>query len=108
MATIKFNNYLKVQLQDPEFKAGYEIESAKLSSAVVTMKAWEAAWLINHAADYGFVLRFTKAGEKSTGIDYESWHFRYVGKASAQYMTKHKLTLEQYVSLLKAREQTNN
>ncbi|WP_125581906.1 helix-turn-helix domain-containing protein [Levilactobacillus cerevisiae] len=45
MATIKFNNYLKVQLQDPEFKAGYEIESAKLSSAVVTMKAWEAAGL---------------------------------------------------------------
>ncbi|WLT34387.1 M15 family metallopeptidase [Lactiplantibacillus plantarum] len=61
-------------------------------------------WLINHAADYGFVLRFTKDGKQSTGIDYESWHFRYVGKASAEFMTKHNLTLEQYVSLLQARE----
>ncbi|WP_338207967.1 M15 family metallopeptidase [Lactiplantibacillus paraxiangfangensis] len=61
-------------------------------------------WLIKHAADYGFILRFPKNGEKSTGIDYESWHFRYVGKKSAAFITKHNLTLEQYVSLLKARE----
>ncbi|RRK11688.1 D-alanyl-D-alanine carboxypeptidase family protein [Lactiplantibacillus garii] len=61
-------------------------------------------WLINHAADYGFVLRFPKDGVKSTGIDYESWHFRYVGKKSAAFMVKHNLTLEQYVSLLQARE----
>ncbi|MFB9769903.1 M15 family metallopeptidase [Lactiplantibacillus modestisalitolerans] len=61
-------------------------------------------WLINHAAQYGFVLRFPKNGVRSTGIDYESWHFRYVGRASAEFMTKHHLTLEQYVSLLKARE----
>jgi len=61
-------------------------------------------WLIKHAPDYGFVLRFTKSGESSTGITYESWHFRYVGKQSAAFMTKHNLTLEQYVSLLKSRE----
>lgn len=61
-------------------------------------------WLINHAADYGFVLRFPKSGAASTGIEYESWHFRYVGKKNAAFMTKHNLTLEQYVSLLKARE----
>lgn len=67
-------------------------------------KAKGQQWLINHAADYGFVLRFTKDGTKSTGIDYESWHFRYVGKQNAAFMTKHHLTLEQYVSLLKARE----
>ncbi|BDZ30351.1 M15 family metallopeptidase [Lactiplantibacillus sp. WILCCON 0030] len=61
-------------------------------------------WLIKHAPEYGFVLRFTKTGKASTGIGYESWHFRYVGKKSAAFMTKHNLTLEQYVSLLKARE----
>ena len=65
-------------------------------------------WLINHAVDYGFVLRFPKDGAKSTGIDYESWHFRYVGKQSAAFMVKHNLTLEQYVSLLKAREQASS
>lgn len=67
-------------------------------------KAKGQQWLIKHAPDYGFVLRFPKGGKATTGIDYESWHFRYVGKASAKYMTAHNLTLEQYVSLLKARE----
>ncbi|AVK62122.1 cytochrome C2 [Lactobacillus sp. CBA3605] len=67
-------------------------------------KAAGQKWLINHAVDYGLILRFPKTGEKSTGIDYESWHFRYVGKASAAFIVKHHLTLEQYVTLLQARE----
>ncbi|CAH1851694.1 M15 family metallopeptidase [Convivina praedatoris] len=60
-------------------------------------------WLIKHAPNYGFVLRFLpdKKSQSQTGIDYESWHFRYVGYANAQYMTKHHLTLEQYLTDLK-------
>lgn len=59
-------------------------------------------WLIKHAPDYGFILRYPKseAAKKSTGIDYESWHFRYVGVENAKYMTKHKLTLEEYDDLI--------
>lgn len=59
-------------------------------------------WLIEHAPDYGFVLRYpkTEAAKKSTGIDYESWHFRYVGVENAKYMTKHNLTLEEYDGLI--------
>lgn len=53
------------------------------------------------APDYGFVLRFPEGKEKVTGVGYEDWHYRYVGKASAKYMAKHKLTLEEYISLLK-------
>lgn len=53
------------------------------------------------APDYGFVLRFEKGKSDSTGVDYEDWHFRYVGKASANYMTEHNLSLEEYVALLK-------
>lgn len=62
-------------------------------------------WLIKHAPDYGFVLRYPKdeAGRKSTGIEYESWHFRYVGVENAKYMTKHNLTLEQYWELMEAK-----
>ncbi|MDF7637204.1 M15 family metallopeptidase [Leuconostocaceae bacterium ESL0958] len=60
-------------------------------------------WLIQHAADYGFILRFPKGkqAKASTMIDYESWHFRYVGRANAQYMVKHHLTLEEYIQELK-------
>ncbi|WP_419153959.1 M15 family metallopeptidase [Weissella viridescens] len=64
-------------------------------------------WLIKHAPDYGFVLRYVKSpeGRKSTGIDYESWHFRYVGVENAKYMTKHHLTLEQYDQMIKDQHQ---
>jgi len=60
-------------------------------------------WLIQHAPEYGFVLRFLSDAKsiQQTGIDYESWHFRYVGVANAKYMTQHHLTLEAYVAALK-------
>ncbi|EHJ53029.1 M15 family metallopeptidase [Streptococcus macacae] len=53
------------------------------------------------APKYGFVLRFPKDKKSSTGIDYEDWHYRYVGVKSAEYMTKHHLTLEDYLRELK-------
>lgn len=58
-------------------------------------------WLVEHATEYGFVLRFPKGKEAETGIEYESWHFRYVGKENAAYMKKYDLTLEEYIVLLK-------
>ncbi len=58
-------------------------------------------WLVDHAAEYGFVLRFPKGKEEETGIEYESWHFRYVGKENAAYMKKYDLALEEYIALLK-------
>ncbi|MFS1664352.1 M15 family metallopeptidase [Streptococcus sp. zg-JUN1979] len=56
------------------------------------------------APEYGFVLRFPKGKSDSTGVDYEDWHYRYVGKVSAKYMTEHQLTLEEYVALLEERD----
>ena len=53
------------------------------------------------APEYGFVLRFPEGKSDSTGVDYEDWHFRYVGVESAKYMTENNLTLEEYVALLK-------
>ncbi|MGT2925308.1 M15 family metallopeptidase [Streptococcus caviae] len=53
------------------------------------------------APKYGFVLRFPKDKKSATGIDYEDWHYRYVGVKSAKYMTKHNLTLEEYLKKLK-------
>ncbi len=53
------------------------------------------------APDYGFVLRFPEGKKTSTGADYEDWHYRYVGKASARYMAQHNLTLEEYIAALK-------
>lgn len=57
-------------------------------------------WLINHAVDYGFILRYPKAKVSWTGINYEPWHFRFVGQENAVYMTKNGLSLEEYIECL--------
>lgn len=61
----------------------------------------ENIWLRKHCAEYGFILRYPKGKEKVTGYDYESWHFRYVGKEAAKEITSWGLTLEEYVSTLR-------
>ncbi len=41
-------------------------------------------WLSQNAYRYGFILRYPEGKEDITGIDYEPWHYRYVGKEAAQ------------------------
>lgn len=53
-------------------------------------------WLCKNSWRYGFVLRYPKGKEAVTGISYEPWHFRYVGKKAAAYMYKHDMTLEEF------------
>ncbi len=54
-------------------------------------------WLAENSYQYGFILRYPKDKEEITGIEYEPWHFRYVGKEAAKEMTEQNLTLEEYV-----------
>lgn len=53
-------------------------------------------WLEKNAADYGFILRFTKAGEAATGILYQPYHYRYVGTQVAKHYNSLNLTYEEY------------
>lgn len=59
----------------------------------------ENQWLRAHCMEYGFILRYPKGKEECTGIDYEPWHFRYVGKEAAVYLTENNLTLEEFWDL---------
>ena len=56
----------------------------------------EFEWLQNNAHKYGFILRFPKDKEYITGYEYESWHYRYVGKDIATYIYENNLTYEEY------------
>lgn len=56
-------------------------------------------WLIEHCWDYGFILRYPEGKEDITGIPYESWHYRYVGKDAAKFIHEYDLTLEEYLQL---------
>lgn len=59
----------------------------------------ENQWLQEHCAEYGFILRYPKGKEDITKINYESWHFRYVGVEIAKYITENQITLEEYLEL---------
>ena len=54
-----------------------------------------AQWLLDHAADYGFVVRYLKGKESVTGYMHEEWHLRYIGK-EAKEIAASGLTLEEY------------
>ena len=54
-------------------------------------------WLAEHSWKYGFILRYPAEKEEITGIDYEPWHVRYVGKQAAKEMYEQDLCLEEYV-----------
>ena len=53
-------------------------------------------WLKEHAAEYGFILRYPKGKEDITGIIYEPWHYRYVGVEAAKEIMSRGITLEEY------------
>lgn len=61
-------------------------------------KTKEYNWMQENAYKYGFILRFPKGKENETGYEFESWHYRYVGKDIAKYIHKHNITLEEYIA----------
>ena len=54
-------------------------------------------WLMEHCQDFGFILRYPKDKEEITGIIYEPWHYRYVGKKHAAIIMENGLCLEEYL-----------
>lgn len=54
-------------------------------------------WLAANAPKYGFILRYPAGKEEITGIIYEPWHFRYVGKEYSEDITELGVTLEEYL-----------
>jgi D-alanyl-D-alanine carboxypeptidase len=56
----------------------------------------EAEWLQEHAANFGFIIRYPKGKEAVTGYKYEPWHLRYVGVQIAKDIMSRGITLEEY------------
>lgn len=54
-------------------------------------------WLMENCWRYGFILRYPEGKIDVTGIIYEPWHYRYVGKEVAQEIHQSGLTLEEYL-----------
>lgn len=54
-------------------------------------------WLMANSWRYGFIHRYPNGRTDVTGIIYEPWHYRYVGKDAAQDIFTRNITLEEYL-----------
>ena len=56
-------------------------------------------WLMAHCWDYGFILRYPNGTTDITGIIYEPWHYRYVGRTAAAQIHELGVTFEEYIDM---------
>ncbi len=59
------------------------------------------SWIDEHCHEYGFILRYPEEKTPVTEIQYEPWHYRYVGAPHAYFMKSGRLCLEEYMQMLK-------
>lgn len=83
-----------------EHNAGICADLCSLSQDFEDTKEFE--WLSENAYKYGFILRYPKGKETLTGIQYEPWHYRFVGTYHAAKIRESGLCLEEYFA-----QQTN-
>ena len=91
-------NYVQKYVALPGFsehQTGLAIDIGSRSSSIFASSK-EYDWVLNHAYQYGFILRYTKKYEDLTGFREEAWHYRYVGKKIASYIHSHDMSYEEY------------
>ncbi len=82
-----------------EHNLGLAVDLNYVNLEFENTKAFE--WLIKNAENYGFILRYKKEKEAITKVNYEPWHWRYVGIEHAKRMNEMNLCLEEYIEYLK-------
>lgn len=80
-----------------EHNMGFAMDVVSASADFVSTK--EYSWLLQHAHEYGFILRYPENKTQITGVMYEPWHWRYVGEKAAKDMQKSGQCLEEYLGL---------
>lgn len=78
-----------------EHNLGLAMDICSLEESFANTK--EFAWLMEHAQDYGFILRYPADKQDITQITYEPWHWRYVGVDAAKAMKASGQCLEEYL-----------
>ena len=84
-----------------EHQSGLCADMHNLSAASEAFAAKEAyRWLYANCAEFGFILRYPKNKTEITGIMFEPWHYRYVGRYHARKIMESGVCLEEYVASL--------
>lgn len=88
-----------------EHQTGLAVDLVASSYQILDQKqeqTKEQKWLMEHCWEYGFILRYPSDKSAITGIGYEPWHYRYVGKETAKALRDSGLCLEEYLEAQKA------
>ncbi|MCI8405331.1 MAG: M15 family metallopeptidase [Clostridia bacterium] len=82
-----------------EHQTGLAVDITSINSATQNPSlVWE--WLSKNSYKYGFILRYPENKTKITRINFEPWHFRYVGKAAAAEIFNRGICLEEYLDII--------
>lgn len=94
-----FANKYSARAGHSEHQTGLAVDLNSISYELETSSIGK--WLNHNSYKFGFILRYTKNGEKYTGYSFEPWHFRYVGKDLAEilYNKGNWITLEEYFGI---------
>lgn len=80
-----------------EHNMGFSMDIVSASADFISTK--EFSWLTAHAYEYGFILRYPENKTEITGVMYEPWHWRFVGREAATAMQKSGQCLEEYLGV---------
>lgn len=78
-----------------EHNLGLAVDFNSVEQSFENTKAFK--WLQKNCTDYGFILRYSASKLDITGVIYEPWHYRYVGRDNAKKIAASGLTLEEYI-----------
>jgi D-alanyl-D-alanine carboxypeptidase len=78
-----------------EHETGLAIDFSESGNSIKNQEMWD--WLKDNAYKYGFILRYPNDKVHITKIDFEPWHYRYVGKEAAIIIYNKNLSLEEYL-----------
>lgn len=86
-----------------EHNLGLAVDFNYVDQSFKDTKAYK--WLMENAEDYGFILRYPEEKESITKVDYEPWHWRYVGEENAKKINELNMCLEEYIDYLTKQNQ---
>ena len=78
-----------------EHHCGFAIDFNETNTSFEKSNAYR--WMLENAADYGFILRYPEDKQDITGVIYEPWHWRFVGIDVAKEITLKNICLEEYI-----------
>jgi D-alanyl-D-alanine carboxypeptidase len=87
-------NRVSAKPGESQHQLGMIVDFGSITNDFAESKA--GLWIIDNASAYGWSLSFPKGYEDVTGYDWESWHFRYVGKNVSFFIDEYFDGIQQY------------